>query len=76
MAIDPAVFADHEQALGIKFPDRGTPILVKTRTGTMIAGNVERVWLAMDIVVINVETIHGIQKIYPEFGDKFITEVT
>lgn len=72
LPIDPAIFKAHEEKLGIKFPERGTPILAKNRSGNVIAGNVGTVWLAQDVVCIDVETTGGTARIYPELGDKFM----
>lgn len=73
MAISQAIFDAVEQKLGIKFPDRGTPILAKNRNGNVVAGNVGTIWLAMDTVCIDVETTGGTVRIYPELGDTFKT---
>jgi hypothetical protein len=73
LPIDPAIFRAHEEKLGIKFPERGTPIIAKNRSGRVIAGNVGNVWLAMDVVCIDVDTVGGTARIYPELGDQFTT---
>jgi hypothetical protein len=73
MALDPAIFEAEEERLGVKFPARGTPILARNRDGNVVAGNVGAVWLALDMVCIEIETINGQAKIYPERGDEFRT---
>jgi hypothetical protein len=73
MVLDPKIFADAEERLGIKFPARGTPVLVKNRHGNVVAGNVGTVWLAMDTVCIDIEIVGGTFRCYPELGDKFKT---
>jgi hypothetical protein len=72
--LDPAIFKAEEERLGVKFPARGTPILAKNRDGNVIAGYVGAVWLAEDMVCIEIETIGGAtHRIYPERGDEFRT---
>jgi hypothetical protein len=72
LPIDPKIFAAVEERLGMKFPKRGTPILAKNRNGHVIAGNVGNVWIAMDTVCIDVDTVGGTARIYPQLGDKFM----
>lgn len=72
--LDPAIFKAEEERLGVKFPERGTPILARNREGNVIAGNVGAVWMALDMVCIEIETVSGsTTSIYPERGDEFRT---
>lgn len=71
MALDPAIFKAAEERLGIKFPDRGTPVLAKNRNGNIVAGNVGTIWMAMDTICIDIETTSGMFRCYPELGDEF-----
>lgn len=73
MALDPAIFKAIEEKLGIKFPDRGTPVLARNRNGNVVAGNVGTIWMALDVACIDVETTGGTIRIYPELGDTFMT---
>jgi hypothetical protein len=72
LPIDPEPLAVKEEKLGIKFPERGTPILAKNRSGHVIAGNVSHVWMTSDTVCIDLNTASGTARIYPELGDKFM----
>lgn len=73
MAIDPKTFKDVAERLGISIPSRGTPILAKNREGHIIAGNVGNIWMGVCGLCVDVDTVGGTARIYPELGDQFKT---
>jgi hypothetical protein len=69
--LDPAIFKAEEARLNIKLPDEGAAIIARKMGGMPVAGHVKKVWLAMDTVCIDIETVGGVISIFPEFKDEY-----
>lgn len=65
MAINPAEFDNDPYA---PWPNKGAQVVCR-KDGRTFVGEVALVWIAMDAVCINVQTLHGLVHIFREHGD-------